>query len=735
MNMDLEELRAEYAALTQRIDAIKQIVVDILPTSGGINGGRVLMIRTQLEEEEAAAVVDAAARAAAAAARRLRSVSSASARAVIARDVSATAVPSRDATAVPSRDAHVVASRVAKSRQINIRDLENLRTRDGSILFNKEGNINIAALYTLLKHDEITAEMFNVTKQDTFNAITDASNQNAHKILSAIYTNFPHLKTLSASGAASVAAAVEAHVEHTSKLDEAVSNIGGGGRYHDFNILLKKRYVKQQQADKLFAHWITAQNPIPSRIDIQNFKDTDTNYQKEINEIELIKKELKEFMSNRSSNDDVKIDITADMITEAVRSINTYKKYTIPEGFPNSGKLVITLRDLRKYILKNINNDTVFLTLMTTDHGLNLNTVLPEYNPVVVEEQLQSKLVNGILVLTDENKQDYEMPNFAGDPQNRKKFSKLYDKDTCFGFGPLKRNPQCTALLLDCINGDTTRCRELLAIEDFEHMIEADMAKTNVFMIAKLLDNIGYPRVENGIKFDPDMNNWYSKIQAYFSLDDTDTHKKTLNDIKQNNNLKLALEHMVRKYNKYAKLINTNNLKITSLPAVYGKGGDASSALLAYDGYNTTGGSVTVLDGKHRNINAIYEMAKELKDKYDLTKEYTKLFTNLHTNIKNKNVVINDSTVIEFRNTLEEFKTTELKLNKLLVLFTNFAFLLNKDEQDNTESNQILLTLINKENMEKYITARNKIMTSLDKRRNKMTMMVGPYGPQIFSQY
>ena len=639
----------------------------------------------------------------------------------------------------------VVPSRVAKPRTMTKEEFLHLKSNKDTNFFitaegTHKGKLNrlelskiMGAQYTVLDF----AQVKDITSEQVYNYVITGTVDGASNILVAvadvILMHHPELKKR--DGASVVASGEGAPGEGAPSIVQGanVEDLGGGGGLKDYIDLVKKISIINETIDSKYIDYEDILNKTANPEEKKNFYKK-PEIVKLVADKKKIQDEQKVYMSTRPTRS-TKINTTAEMITEAVKEIERNSTYRIPDGFPNSGTDVTSLRDLRSYILEYIRNDAVFLTLMTTDIGLNLNTVLPEYNPVVVEEQLQSKLVNGILVLIDENNNKYDMPNFAGDPQNRKRFSKLYDKDTCFGFGPLKRNPQCTALLLDCINGDTTRCRELLAEDKFKEMIEADMTKTNVFMIAKLLDNIGYPRVENGIKFDPDMNNWYSKIQAYFSLDDTVSQKQTLNDIKQNNNLKLALEHMVRKYNKYAKLINTNNLKITSLPAVYGKGGDASSALLAYDGYNTTGGSVTVLDGKHRNINAIYEMAKELKDKYDLTKEYTKLFTNLHTNIKNKNVVIHDNTVIEFRKTLEDFKTTELKLNKLLVLFTNFAFLLNKDEQDNTESNQILLTLINKENMEKYITARNKIMTSLDKRRNKMTMMVGPYGPQIFSQY
>ena len=515
-----------------------------------------------------------------------------------------------------------------------------------------------------------------------------------------------------------------------------IENLGGGGLKEYGDITKKISTIDAEINSEFRDYQLSLRHFVLTKPEKKIFWNA-PKILKMTDNIKKLQEQQKMYMSTRGAQA-TKINTTAEMITEAVKEIQNNATYRIPEGFPSQGITVTTLRELRNYILNNIKNDAVFLALMTTNLGLNLNTVLPEYNQVVVEEQPQSQLVNGILVLIDENNK-YPMPNFAGDPKNRKKFNDLYTKDSCFGFGPVKHNATCTALLLDCIHGDTDNCRNLLASDQFKDMISEDMEKTNVFMIAKLLDNIGYPRSENGIKFDPDMNNWYSKIQTFFSLDITNTAQKSiLENIKSNKRLKLALEHMIRKYNKYANVLNRTNSKIktSALSAVYGKGGDASAALLAYDGYNTTGGAfdVQILDGKPRNINVIYEFAKDLKDKYDITKQYTKLFSTVDSNIRNKNLVIDNTLELEYKNALDSFKNTEVKLNKLLQLFTNFVFLLHKDEKDDAVSNTILDSVLNEDSMKKYIAARNKIMISLNNKRTKMTIMMGPWGPGMLSQ-
>ena len=593
------------------------------------------------------------------------------------------------------------------------------RLKIGTIIGSEYSTLALAEVKAIMS-DQVYDFLINDNETDVSSAL--------RKVAISILQHHPELNK---SGvAATPLRAPEVNLQQYVGTD--VSEVGGGGGLEEHFKLVKKisDITKQIEIEFIKYEDNLRSGLAATREEKKLFYNT-PNIMRLTDEIKKIQEQLKMYMSNRSTRgaQATKIDITAEMITEAVAKINSDGEYTIPEGFPSSGTPVTNLRKLREYILDNIKNDAVFLTLMTTDLGLNLNAVLPEYNPVVVEEQLSTLNKDGILLLGTDK---YPMPNFQGDPKNRKSFSKLYDKDTCFGFGPTKHNSTCTSLLLDCINGDTEQCRNLLAKDEFKNMIEDDMKSTNVFMIAKLLDNIGYPRVEKGIKFDPDMNNWYSKIQTVFSLDASDVaQNKTLKGIKENGNLKIALEHMIRKYNKYANVINKTNsqIKLSSLPAVYGKGGNASAALLAYDGYNTTGGSLEILDGKNRNFNAIFKMAKELKDNYDLTKEYTKLFTNTEHEIKRNNIVLPDNTKNEYTYLLESFKTSEVKLNKLLQLFTNFAFLLNRDDRSDAGSNEFLNSLITRENMTKYVAARDKIMNSINKRKTQMTIMSAPWGP------
>ena len=629
----------------------------------------------------------------------------------------------------------------ASTKKMFVEEFTQLKTNEGIPFFitsgTHKGKLNTLRMesifgkgYESLDFTEVMA----INAPDVYEIIimgselSSSASEPLKRLITSILKHHPKLKKSSAVAAVAVDGA-------SASVTKASVAIGGGG-LKEYGDITKKISTKDGEINNEFYVYAYTLGHMPLGHEIRAFYNipkivTLTNEKKKLEE------ERKMYMSTRGAKA-TKINTTAEMITEAVKEIQSKRTYDIPEGFPSQGTTVTTLRELRDYILNNIKNDAVFLALMTTNLGLNLNTVLPEYNQVVVEEQPQSQLVNGILVLIDENNK-YPMPNFAGDPKNRKKFNDLYTKDSCFGFGPVKHNATCTALLLDCIHGETDKCRDLLASDQFQDMISDDMEKTNVFMIAKLLDNIGYPRSENGIKFDPDMNNWYSKIQTFFSLDINDPTQKTIiENIKSNKNLKIALEHMIRKYNKYANVLNRTNSKIktSALSAVYGKGGDASAALLAYDGYNTTGGAfdVQILDGKPRNINVIYEFAKDLKDKYDITKQYTKLFSTVDSNIRNKNLVIDNGLELEYKNALDSFKNTEVKLNKLLQLFTNFVFLLHQDDKDDAASNTILDSVLNEDSMKKYIAARNKIMISLNNKRTKMTIMMGPWGPGMLSQ-
>lgn len=752
VELELEILRAENAALAQRITTLQTLMTDSLPSGDGVGLGKnqVKAFKENIQKEQ-----DGAEEAAKKRSEAVKLLKAAPAKPPGAAAVAAVAPAVKLHGTSPSLLEYRSVERM-KSRTITLAEFKNLKMQDNSSLFTSKGVINLAALVTLLKSDSITPDMFDLKSDEIFTLISERGKSGAStgtpQLLAVVKSILDYFSHIFAS-AAPPAAAAEAKtptvdvfvkpptVDAFAKKAPGGGGVGGGGRFDNLKKLQKSQNDKTEERDEFFNVWYRSGTPpLPGLSEQTNFKKTDANYKKAQRELDLINEDLKKLMSKRNP-DLSKIDIIADMITEAVSSISTSGSYTIPYGFPLEGNAVSSLPDLRLYILENIKNDAVLLTLMTTNLGLNLNAVLPEYNPVVVEVQPQSKLVDGMLVLIDENNTEYSMPNFQGGPTNRQEFSRVYHKDTCYGFGPAAYNPTCTALLLDCINGDPKQCRELLSKDKFEEMIVADMKHTNVFMIAKLLDNIGYPRVEGGIKFDPVMDHWYSKIQTFFALDVNDLiQKQTLENIQKNENLKLALTHMIRKYNKYANVINKTNsqLQLSSLAAVYGQGtstGGNAAALLAYDGYNTTGGNaVDLLDGRNRNFNAIFKMAKELKDQSDLTKEYTKLFTTAELNIKRNNIVLSDDAKLQYKNTLESFKSSEVKLNKLLQLFTNFAFLLNTDDKTDTSTNAILDRLLTIDHMEKYVAARDKIINSLKKKQTNMTILLGPMGPMYIQQ-
>ena len=520
----------------------------------------------------------------------------------------------------------------------------------------------------------------------------------------------------------------------------AGGGVGGAGRLVRIKEIKKEIPVLETQmivltdAYKQTAAYKAA-GTVPAAMLLKKYTLTDTDYTQLLRRKVALEAEFLTLSSTRDSNF-YKIDITADEIRNAVNGIKTNNTYTFEAPYAFGTPTVTSIAELRTYLLENMPNDAAFLSIMTTDLGLDLDAVLGPYTEEVKEGPNGTLNDKGILVITEGTKK-YEMPQIDGKPDNRKAYSKQYDKDTCFGFGPApgKAKPLCTELLLKCINGDPKECREVLAKAGFEDMLEEDMSHTNIFMIAKLLDGIGYPRVKNGTQFTTNMNDWYERITSYFSFNASDaTQKASIQAIQNNVNLSKALEQMVKKYNKYSKHLNpSKNVKnpISTMALVYGTGGNGASALLSYDGYNRLQGGATtnILDGTNRNIAAVMRMLKDLKDKSELTNNYTKLFTNVEKNINAKNSVIDAHTISEYKQTLASFKTSEDKLNKLLTLFTNFAFLLNSDDNTDPTSNSMLNNLLTADNMQKYIDARNKIMSSLKRKQTNMTIMLGPMGP------
>jgi hypothetical protein len=132
------------------------------------------------------------------------------------------------------------------------------------------------------------------------------------------------------------------------------------------------------------------------------------------------------------------------------------------------------------------------------------------------------------------------------------------------------------------------------------------------------------------------------------------------------------------------------------------------------------------------SLNSLRKLVKDTEDVSFVANTFKNLFKDLESRMNKKGLNLSQDLENELQIQLANFETTEKKLNKLLVLFSNFVWMFTEhgdsgsDEAQNKKDKDDLGTDLTSENMDLYIAARNKIIKSLQKKQKQMIITFSP---------
>ena len=420
---------------------------------------------------------------------------------------------------------------------------------------------------------------------------------------------------------------------------------------------------------------------------------------------------------------------------EAIKALGASPPGGPPAGVPLRGRLVYDLDRVKELMLDE--DDYMTLLFAFSEKGINIDRALPAMPPIVKSQlTIRPDPKTGILSVVFNNT-DYPQPNPAGLPNERKAFSAQYNRvanaNTCGGFGDddAFADNNCLEILRKCLAGDSNSiatCKNLFMNRSrWDTLMKVDITNSNLYVLHKFLKSIGYPfSSTNHKEFDTNINNWYSTVNKKYSTSSTE-----LDAIKQNTQLTTAIAAMVKQHNLYMNDINKFNNKTKQISHMTSYRGGVNNfskinnlILSGGDGYFKTEGDVTVA--------TLRKLVKDTQNVSFVADTFKKLFENLEIRMNKNGLNLDTNLENELAIHLAEFAATEKKLNKLLVLFSNFLWAFTthgdsgSDEAQNKQDKADLTPNLTSENMQTYIDARDKIIKSLQKKQKQMIITFSP---------
>lgn len=412
------------------------------------------------------------------------------------------------------------------------------------------------------------------------------------------------------------------------------------------------------------------------------------------------------------------------------------------DALPPGSTTGVMLRGFRVFDLERVKelmldeDDYMTLLFAFSEKGIKINNTLPDMPPIVKSQvTIRPHATTGILSVVFNNT-EYQQPNPVGLPNERKAFSAQYNRvrnpDTCGGFGDddPTANVNCLEILRKCLAGDKNSidtCKDLFIDPTrWNTLMNVDITNSNLYVLGKFLSSIGYPlNPTNHKEFDPNIKNWYSTVNKKYSTSSTE-----LDAIKQNTQLTTAISAMVKQYNLYMNELQNHgkSKKQVSHMKSYSGGvnnfSKINNLILSGGGYFKTEQQVS--------LNSLRKLVKDTENVAFVANTFKGLFKDLELRINKQGLGIDRRLEQDLQLQLADFETTEKKLNKLLVLFSNFAWMLTEhgdsgsDEAQNKKDKDDLTAYVTEESMEAYIAARDKIIKSLQKKQKQMIITFSP---------